>query len=89
MTDSYRKDPEAISQLSPRQYAVTQEAATEPAFDNEFWDKKEAGHLRRHRVGRAPVRLHQEVRQRLRLAQLHGAARAGQRRRERRTRATG
>ena len=43
MTDSYRKDPEAISQLNPRQYAVTQEAATEPAFDNEFWDKKEAG----------------------------------------------
>jgi methionine-R-sulfoxide reductase/methionine-S-sulfoxide reductase len=26
-----------------REYAVTQEAATEPAFDNEFWDKKEAG----------------------------------------------
>ena len=43
MTDSYRKGPEAISQLNPRQYAVTQEAATEPAFDNEFWDKKEAG----------------------------------------------
>jgi peptide-methionine (R)-S-oxide reductase len=43
MTDVYRKDPEAIAQLDDRQYAVTQEAATEPAFDNEFWDKKEAG----------------------------------------------
>ena len=43
MTDSYRKDPEMISRLNPRQYAVTQESATEPAFDNEFWDKKEAG----------------------------------------------
>ena len=43
MTDRYRKDPEAIAKLVPRQYAVTQEAATEPAFDNEFWDKKEAG----------------------------------------------
>ena len=43
MTDEYRKDPEAIAQLDERQYAVTQEAATEPAFDNEFWDKKEAG----------------------------------------------
>jgi peptide-methionine (R)-S-oxide reductase len=43
MTDQYRKDPEAIAQLDPRQFAVTQEAATEPAFDNEFWDKKEAG----------------------------------------------
>jgi peptide-methionine (R)-S-oxide reductase len=43
MSDDYRKDEGAIAQLSPRQYAVTQEAATEPAFDNEFWDKKDAG----------------------------------------------
>jgi peptide-methionine (R)-S-oxide reductase len=43
MSDRYRKDPEAIARLEPREYAVTQEAATEPAFDNEFWDKKEAG----------------------------------------------
>ena len=41
--DDYRKDQEAIAQLDHRQYAVTQEGATEPAFDNEFWDKKEAG----------------------------------------------
>jgi peptide-methionine (R)-S-oxide reductase len=43
VTDRYRKDPEAIAKLSPEQYAVTQEAATEPAFRNEFWDKKDAG----------------------------------------------
>ncbi len=43
MTDRYRKDPEAIARLNPRQYAVTQEAATEPAFGNEFWDTKDAG----------------------------------------------
>src|SRR5277367_6031055 len=43
MPDRYRKDPEAVAKLAPRQYAVTQEAATEPAFDNEFWDKHEAG----------------------------------------------
>ncbi len=43
MTDSYRKDPETVSQLNPRQFAVTQESATEPAFNNEFWDHKEAG----------------------------------------------
>ena len=43
MTDEYRKGPEAVAQLNQRQFAVTQEAATEPAFDNEFWDKKEAG----------------------------------------------
>lgn len=43
MSDVYRKDPEAIAKLDDRQRAVTQEGATEPAFNNEFWDKKEAG----------------------------------------------
>jgi len=43
VTERYRKDPDKISQLSTRQYQVTQEAATEPAFNNEFWDKKDAG----------------------------------------------
>jgi peptide-methionine (R)-S-oxide reductase len=43
MTQDYRKDPEAITKLNDRQYAVTQESATEPAFDNEFWDKKDSG----------------------------------------------
>ena len=32
-----------IAKLTPRQRAVTQDAATEPAFNNEFWDKKDAG----------------------------------------------
>jgi peptide-methionine (R)-S-oxide reductase len=40
---SYQKDPEAISRLTPRQFQVTQERGTEPAFDNEFWDLKAAG----------------------------------------------
>ncbi len=43
MGNSYRKDPGAVSRLTPRQYEVTQTGATEPAFDNEFWDNKEAG----------------------------------------------
>ena len=43
MSDEYTKDDSAVAQLTPRQFAVTQESATEPAFDNEFWDKKEAG----------------------------------------------
>ena len=43
MTDRYSKDPAAISQLTSRQYDVTQQSATEPAFNNEFWDHKEAG----------------------------------------------
>jgi peptide-methionine (R)-S-oxide reductase len=42
-TDEYDKDADAIAKLDDRQYAVTQEGATEPAFDNEFWDKKDAG----------------------------------------------
>ena len=43
MTGDYSKDPAAISSLDERQYAVTQKGATEPPFDNEFWDKDEAG----------------------------------------------
>ena len=43
MTERYRKNPDAIAHLDPRQHAVTQQSATEPAFDNEFWDNKAAG----------------------------------------------
>src|ERR1700722_13899680 len=43
MTEPYEKDQGAVAGLTPRQYAVTQEGATEPAFKNEFWDTKEAG----------------------------------------------
>ena len=43
MTQDYSKDPQAVSRLTPRQYKVTQEAATEPAFLNEFWNNKDAG----------------------------------------------
>jgi peptide-methionine (R)-S-oxide reductase len=41
--DKYRKDPEAIARLTPDQYRVTQESATEPPFNNTFWDNKEPG----------------------------------------------
>ena len=43
MSDTYRKDPGAVSRLTPEQYRVTQQSATEPAFGNEFWDNKEPG----------------------------------------------
>ncbi|HEV2255548.1 MAG TPA: peptide-methionine (R)-S-oxide reductase MsrB [Streptosporangiaceae bacterium] len=43
MSDNYRKDPEAIARLTPKQYQVTQKKGTEPAFNNEFWDNKEPG----------------------------------------------
>ena len=42
-TTTYRKDPSAIAQLSKRQFAVTQEDATEPPFRNEFWNNHDAG----------------------------------------------
>jgi len=43
VSDNYRKDPEAISRLTPEQYQVTQHSGTEPAFRNELWDNKEPG----------------------------------------------
>ncbi|WHZ18642.1 MAG: Peptide-methionine (R)-S-oxide reductase MsrB [Rhodanobacteraceae bacterium] len=39
----YRKTPEAIARLTPLQYRVTQEAATERPFDNAFNDHREPG----------------------------------------------
>ncbi|WP_417830047.1 peptide-methionine (R)-S-oxide reductase MsrB [Thalassospira sp.] len=39
----YHKDPDAIRDLSPEQYHVTQESGTEPPFRNDFWDHKEEG----------------------------------------------
>jgi len=44
MTDTqYRKDPAAIAELTPRQFEVTQNAATEPPFRNEFWNTHDDG----------------------------------------------
>ena len=43
VADPQSKHAETISKLTARQRQVTQEGATEPAFNNEFWDKKEAG----------------------------------------------
>lgn len=39
-----KKDPEELKRkLTPLQYEVTQNNATEPPFQNEFWDHKEEG----------------------------------------------
>ena len=43
MAGNYRKDPEAVSRLTPEQYRITQRNGTEPAFRNEYWDNKEPG----------------------------------------------
>ena len=41
--DEHDKNSRTIAELNDLQYAVTQQGATEPAFNNEFWDKKDAG----------------------------------------------
>jgi peptide-methionine (R)-S-oxide reductase len=43
VSKTYEKSQEAIEKLSPHQFDVTQNSATEPAFRNEFWDHKDAG----------------------------------------------
>lgn len=40
---TYHKDPEAVARLTSQQRRVTQDAGTEPAFQNEYWDNKEPG----------------------------------------------
>ena len=40
---TYRKDQEAIAQLTPEQFRVTQQNATERPFQNAFWDHDEPG----------------------------------------------
>ena len=42
---SYQKPNDAIlkQKLTPMQYHVTQEAGTESAFDNAYWNNEQAG----------------------------------------------
>jgi peptide-methionine (R)-S-oxide reductase len=43
VADEYGKNPDTVAKLTDEQYQVTQQAATEPAFNNEFWNNKEPG----------------------------------------------
>ena len=78
---TYKKTQEAVAKLSPEQYRVTQQSATERPGTGALSAQQGARHLRRHRVGRAAVRVVRQVRIGLRLAELHQADRARQRQR--------
>ncbi len=39
----YQKSPEAVAQLSPEQFRVTQQNATERPFENAYWEHHEPG----------------------------------------------
>src|SRR5580692_4176455 len=43
MGTKYSKDKQAIARLSPEQFRVTQQSATERPFENAFWDHDEPG----------------------------------------------
>ncbi|MWB97016.1 peptide-methionine (R)-S-oxide reductase MsrB [Agromyces seonyuensis] len=43
MPREYRKTDDAIARLTPNQFAVTQEAGTEPAFRNAYWNLHDDG----------------------------------------------
>ena len=40
---TYNKDTEAIARLTPEQFRVTQQSATERPFQNAFWNHDEPG----------------------------------------------
>jgi methionine-R-sulfoxide reductase len=41
--DNYTKSAEAVSRLSPEEFQVTQQNATERPFENAYWDHDEPG----------------------------------------------
>ena len=69
MPENYRKDPEAVARLTKDQYRVTQKRHR-AGVPQRVLGQQGARHLRGHRVRRAAVRLREQVRQPVRLAEL-------------------
>ena len=61
--------------LTPAQYRVLRDHGTEPPFSSPLEHEKRAGTFCLRRLRPGPVRVHGQVRQRHRLAQLHRTAR--------------
>ena len=72
MTDP-RDDTAWRDKLTPAQYAVTREGATERAFTGAYWDHHGTGTYRCVCCGDRAVRFERQVRIRQRLAELHPA----------------
>jgi hypothetical protein len=70
---TFIKDANALSRLTPEQFRVTQQNATERPGKRRASAQRGAWHLRRHRIGRAAVRIVGQVRLGVRLAELHQA----------------
>ena len=66
-------DADLKAKLSPEQYAVLREGATERPWSGKYVDEHADGSVSLRRVRSDAVRLHDEVRVRLRLAELHRA----------------
>ena len=77
---NYRRPAKEIiaEKLTPRQFAVTQEAGTERPFENEYWDNFQRGIYVDIVTGEPLFFLKRQVREFLRLAQLF--VRAGRKR---------
>ena len=74
-TDKVEKsEAEWRKELTPMQYAVLREKATERPFSGEYEHEHRTGHLCLRRLRADPVRVRRQVRFRLRLAELHPPA---------------
>ena len=72
---SQKSEAEWRKELTPMQYAVLREKATERPFSGEYEHEHRAGHLHLRRLRPDAVRIRRQVRFRLRLAEFHRSPR--------------